>query len=150
LGLRGWDNRGGMTIITNNDGDQALRLNSGSRISQTFAPYDRFIGLTPSEQITFCGNFDLLSGPARITLLLDQSEMATIDINKTANRCVSFDAQPFKKLEIKFSITSDNEIQIDDLRLYSYVHTLDMYDENGQPGPTRDLIVRMNNDWLVD
>jgi len=45
---------------------------------------------------------------------------------------------------------SNAEIRIDDLRLYSYVQILGVYDKNGNPGPLRDLITRMNTDWLAD
>jgi len=150
LGLRGWDLQGEAATVTNDDGDQALHLQAGAEISQTFAPYDRFAGLTPSEQITFCANFSLLDNPTRITLLLDESTVGTIDVKETAHHCATLDAQAFKRLEIKFAIASDTEIQIDDLRLYSYVQTLGVYDEYGQPGPIRDLVVRLNKVWLDD
>ncbi len=150
LGLRGWDVQGESEVLTNDDGDQALKIQPGGEISQTFAPYDRFVGLTPSEEIKFCANFRLLADPARVTLLLDDTAAGMIDVNETAYRCTTLESQPFKKLEIKFSITSDTKIQIDDLRLYSYVQTLGVYDEHNQPGPARDLIVRLNNDWLSD
>ena len=55
-----------------------------------------------------------------------------------------------KQTEVVFSLLTDSDIQIDDLRLYSFVQTLDVYDENGNPGPLRDMIVKLNTVWLLD
>jgi len=150
LGLRGWDARGQVTPITNADGDQALRMQAGSKISQTFAPFDRFAGLGPSKQLTFCANFKRLAAPAHITLSLSGELLGDLVVTETAQQCTTMDAQAIKLPEVVFSISSDAEIQMDDLRLYSYVQILNVYDENGQPGPIRDLITRMNKEWLAD
>ncbi len=150
LGLRGWDTRGGLEVITNDDGDHALRMQAGAGISQTFAPFDRFGGLETNEQVTFCANFKQPAEPAHITLLLNGTLLGALDVNETAQHCVTMDARNMRQPEIIFSVLSDSEIQIDDLRLYTFVQTLNVYDEHGQPGPLRDLIVRMNTDWLAD
>jgi hypothetical protein len=76
--------------------------------------------------------------------------LAALNISETAQQCVSMDAQAIKQSEVVFSVISDAEIQIDDLRLYSFVQILGVYDKNGNPGPLRDLIIRMNTDWLAD
>jgi len=148
LGLRGWDSQGSAEVVTNDEGDQALHMQAGAVISQTFAPFDRFAGLGSSEQITFCANFKRLADPAHISLLLNGTLIGTLDVNKTAPYCVKMDAQAIKQSEVVFSVSSDIEIQIDDLRLYSFVQMLNVYDKNGQPGPLRDLLVRMNKVWL--
>lgn len=150
LGLRGWDSRGGLEVITNDDGDHALRMQAGAEISQTFAPFDRFGGLETNEQVTFCANFKQPAEPAHITLLLNGTLLGALDVNETAQHCVTMDARNMRQPEIVFSVSSDSEIQIDDLRLYTFVQTLNVYDKHGQPGPLRDLIVRMNTDWLAD
>ncbi len=148
LGLRGWDYQGDLTVITNDDGDKALHMQAGAVISQTFDPFDRFAGLGSSEQLTFCANFKRLTDSAKIELSLNGTAMGTLAVNETAHQCVTMDALAMKQSTVKFSISSDAEIQIDDLRLYSYVQVLNVYDQYGQPGPLRDLIVRLNKDWL--
>ncbi len=150
LGLRGWDSEGQLRVMTNADGDQALRLQAEAVISQTFVPFDRFVGLGPSEQLTFCANFTRLAEPARITLLLNGMPLGALDVHETKQHCVAMDAQAIKQSLVTFSVSSDVEIQIDDLRLYSYVQILGVYNKNGQPGPLRDLIVRLNTEWLAD
>jgi hypothetical protein len=150
LGTRGWASQGEVEVITNDDGDKALIMQAGAVISQTFSPYARFAGLGPSEQITFCANFKVLTESAQITFSQSGTPLETLDIEETGQHCVVFDAQIMKQSEIEFSISSDAEIQMDDLRLYSFVQMLNVYDENGKPGPLRDLIVRMNTDWLAD
>jgi len=132
------------------DGDHALRMQAGAGISQTFAPFDRFGGLEVKDQVTFCANFEQPAEPAHITLLLNGTPLGALDVSETAQHCVTMDARNMKQPEIVFSVLSDSEIQIDDLRLYTFVQTLNVYDEHGQPGPLRDLIVRMNTDWLAD
>jgi len=150
LGLRGWDIQGEAQVVENSDGDKALDMQSGTAISQTFKPYARFAGLTPSEQVTFCANFTKVAKATRLTLLLNGTALAEFDVNQPAQACTVMDAKAFKQSELVFSVMTDNEIQVDDLRLYSFVQILDVYDENGQPGPLRDLIVRMNTRWLSD
>jgi len=150
LGLRGWESQGEVEIIQNKDGDQALRMQPWAVISQTFVPFERFAGLGASEQLTFCANFTPLGGPVQITLLLNGTNLATLDIVETTQQCTSMDAKAIKQSEVVFSVLGDAEVQIDDLRLYSFVQILNVYDENGQPGSIRDLIVRMNTDWLAD
>jgi len=150
LGLHGWETQGNVSIVENADGDQALNMQPLSVISQTFAPFERFAGLGSSEQLTFCANFKPLAGPAKITLLLNGTNLAALDISEAAQQCVSMDAQSIKQSQVVFSVMSDAEVQVDDLRLYSFVQILGVYGENGQPGPIRDLIVRMNKDWLAD
>jgi hypothetical protein len=150
LGLRGWDTQGQVTVITNVDGDQALRMQAAAVISQTFAPFNRFAGLGSSEQLTFCANFKRLAEPARITLSVNGKQMSAFDISETGQHCVEMDAQPIKQASVVFSVSSDAETQLDDLRLFSYVQKLNVYDEYGQPGPLRDLIVRLNTDWLAN
>jgi hypothetical protein len=149
LGLHGWDSRGEVAVITNDDGDRALRMQADALISQTFIPFDRFAGLGPSKHLTFCANFKRLAEPAHIRLLLNGALLGAIDVSETAQHCIAMDAQAIKQSEVVFSVSSDVETQIDDLRLYSYVQTLNVYDEYGQPGPIRDLIVRLNKDWLA-
>jgi len=150
LGLRGWDSQGKVALVENADGDQALLMQARAVISQTFDPFDRFAGLGPSEQLTFCANFERLAEPAHIMLLLNGTVLGALDVSETGQHCVAMDAQAIKQPEVVFSVLSDVEIQIDDLRLFSFVQILDVYDENGQPGPLRDLIVRLNTDWLAD
>lgn len=150
LGLRGWDVTGTAEVITNMDGDKALRLQPGAEISQTFAPYERFIGLTPSKEITFCAHVAQLAKPAHLSLALNYSEIGRLELNEPGKACTVMDSQAFKQLQIRFSITSDTQVQLDDLRLFSYVHELGVYDEDGDPGVLRDLIVRLNNEWLND
>ena len=150
LGSRGWDFQDNLNIITNDDGDLALLMQDGTEISQTFQPFERFIGLTPSEQVTFCANFKRPLEPADITLSLNGTVMATLTVSDASNQCAIMDAQPFKQTTIVFSISSDSEIEVDDIQLYSFVQKLNVYDKNGQPGPLRDLIVRFNNEWLSD
>ncbi len=150
LGLHGWEIHGEVSIVENADGDQALNMQPLSVISQTFAPFERFAGLGSSEQLTFCANFKPFAKPATITLLLNGMNLAALNISETAQQCVSMDAQAIKQSEVVFSVISDAEIQIDDLRLYSFVQILGVYDKNGNPGPLRDLIIRMNTDWLAD
>ena len=150
LDLHGWETQGEVAVVENADGDQALNMQPLSVISQTFVPFARFAGLGSSEQVTFCANFKPLAEPARITLLLNGTNLASLDISEAGQQCVSMDAQAIKQSEVVFSVMSDAEIQIDDLRLYSFVQVLGVYDENGNPGPLRDLIVRMNTDWLAD
>ena len=150
LGLHGWETLGEVAVIENTDGDQALHMQARAVISQTFAPFERFAGLGSSEQLTFCANFKLLAGPAQITLLLNGMNSVALEVTETAQACVDMEAKAIKQSEVVFSILSDTEILIDDLRLYSFVQSLDVYDENGNPGPLRDLIVRMNTDWLAD
>jgi hypothetical protein len=150
LGLRGWDANGQLAPLTNTDGDQALLMQAGAEISQSFAPFDRFAGLGNNEQVTFCANFTRLAAPAHIRILFNGSRMGTLDVDETAEHCVAMDAQAIKQAAVVFTISTDAEIQIDDLRLYSYVQVLDVYDKNGQPGPLRDLIVRLNTVWLAD
>jgi len=148
LGLRGWDHQGEITLIENADGDQALHMQPGAVISQTFAPFDRFAGLGSTEQLTFCANFTRLNDPAQIILLLDGKQIGNFEVTETAQHCVSMDSQAIKQRSVTFSISSKDEVQLDDLRLFTFVQKLDVYDENGQPGPLRDVIVRMNTDWL--
>lgn len=150
LGLRGWDSQGQLMVITNADGDQALRMQADAIISQTFSPFERFVGLGPSEKLTFCANFKRLAKPAHITLLLNGTLIGAFDVSETAWHCVKMDAQAIKQSKVTFSVSSDVEIQVDDLRLYSFVQILNVYDKNGHPGPLRDLIVRLNTDWLAD
>jgi len=148
LGLHGWGSRGEVALITNDDGDQALRMQAEALISQTFIPFDRFAGLGPSEQLTFCANFKRLAEPAHITLMLNGTPLGALDVNETTYQCTTMDAQAIKQAEVEFSVSSNVDIQIDDLRLYSYVQSLNVYDEHGQPGPIRNLIVRLNKVWL--
>lgn len=150
LGLRGWDSRGETEVVINEDGDQALRMQAGAVISQTFAPFARFAGLGPSEQITFCANFTNVAQATHISLLLNGAPYGALDIDESSQHCTVMDAQMIKQAEVVFSIMTDHEVQIDDIRLYSFVQVLNVYDENGQPGPLRDLIVRMNTEWLAD
>jgi len=150
LDLRGWETQGKVAVIENPDGDRALHMQPRSVISQTFAPFERFAGLGSSDQLTFCANFEPIAGPAHIMLLLNGLSLGALDINETSHACVEMEAQAIKQSEVVFSILSDTEILIDDLRLYSFVQILDVYDENGNPGPLRDLIVRMNKDWLTN
>ena len=149
LGLRGWDIQGELEVVGNTDGDKSLKMQSGAVISQTFKPYARFAGLGPSEQVTFCANFTSPEGAARITLLLNGIAVGEIDVTEATRGCTAMDAPAFKQSEIVFSVMTNSNIQIDDLRLYSFVQVLNVYDENGKPGPLRDLIVRMNTDWLM-
>jgi len=150
LGSRGWDIQGKTEVVRNPDGDKSLNMYSGAVISQTFKPYARFAGLSPSEQVTFCANFTSLEGTAHITLLLNGAGYGEFDVTENSRGCTVMDSQEFKQSEIVFSVMTDSNIQIDDLRLYSFVQVLGVYDENGQPGPLRDLIVRMNTNWLSD
>ena len=150
LGLRGWDSLGLAEVITNDDGDKALRMHAGTVISQTFAPFDRFGGLETSEKLTFCADFIHLAEPAHITLLLDGEHLGTLEVNETGQHCTTMDARNLRQPEVVISLLSSAELQIDDLRLYTFVQSLNVYDENGQPGPLRDLIVRLNTDWLAD
>ena len=150
LGLRGWETQGEVATIENSDGDQALHMQPWAAISQTFVPFDRFAGLGASDKLTFCANFIPIAGPAQITLLLNGTNLAALDISQAGQQCVSMDAQAIKQSEVVFSVLSNAEIQIDDLRLYSFVQILGVYDKNGKPGPLRDLITRMNTDWLAD
>jgi hypothetical protein len=150
LGLHGWETQGEVSIVENTDGDKAINMLPLSVISQTFVPFARFAGLGSSQQLTFCANFKPMAGPARITLLLNGTNLTALNISETAQQCVSMDAQSIKQSEVVFSVMSDAEIQVDDLRLYSFVQILGVYDENGNPGPLRDLIVRMNTDWLAN
>ncbi len=150
LDLRGWDTDGQLEVIANTDGDKALRMQAGAVISQTFTPFDRFAGLGTSETLTFCANFTRLADPANITLTLDGEILAVLEVNEKKRHCVAMEAFSIKQPEVRFSISSDVEIQMDDLRLYSYVQILDVYDEIGQPGPLRDLIVRLNKEWLAN
>ena len=150
LGLRGWDSQGQLMVITNADGDQALTLQAEAVISQTFAPFDRFAGLGPSEILTFCANFTRLTDPANISLMLNGTLLGVLEVDRTAHHCVEMDAQIIKQTKVTFSVSSDVEIQMDDLRLYSYVQILDVYDKNGRPGSIRDLIVRLNTEWLAE
>jgi hypothetical protein len=150
LGLRGWDSEGELVVFSNADGDQALRMQAGTVISQTFVPFDRFAGLGPSEVLTFCANVTRLADPANITLKLNGAFLAVLEVNKTAQHCLAMDAQSIKKSEVTFSISSDVEIEMDDLRLYSYVQILGVYDKDGLPGPLRDLIFRLNTQWLAE
>ncbi|NOR19973.1 MAG: hypothetical protein GQ538_07795, partial [Xanthomonadales bacterium] len=141
LGLRGWETQGEAEIILNSDGDQALHMQTGAVISQTYNPYERFAGLGSDKQITFCANFTKMTEAARITLLLNGVPYAELDINDTSQNCSVMDAQAIQQSEVVFSVMTDAEIQIDDLRLYSYVQILDVYDKDGHPGALRDLIV---------
>jgi hypothetical protein len=150
LDLRGWHSQGELEVIDNDDGDRALRLKAGSAISQTFSPFARFAGLGPSEQITFCASFILDKGPAQIRLQLNQTAYGEFVVSESAQHCVVMDAQSMKQTEVEFSISSDVDVEIDDLRLYSFVQTLNIYDENGQIGSVRDMIIRMNTDWLAN
>jgi len=150
LGLRGWETQGEVVTIENNDGDQALHMQPWAAISQTFVPFERFAGLGASDKLTFCANFTPIAGPAQITLLLNGTNLAALDINEAEQQCVSMDAQAIKQSEVVFSVVSNAEVRIDDLRLYSFVQILGVYDKNGNPGPLRNLITRMNTDWLAD
>jgi len=150
LGLHGWDIQGEVTATENTDGDQALHMQPKATISQTFAPFERFAGLGSSERLTFCANFKLLAGPVQITLLLNGLTLAVLEISETEQACVGMEARAIKQSKVVFSVLTDADILIDDLRLYSFVQVLGVYDENGQPGPVRDLIVRLNTDWLAN
>jgi len=150
LDLRGWETQGEVAVFENEDGDRALHMQPLAAISQTFVPFERFVGLGTSDQLTFCAIFTPLRGPAQITLLLNGTSFAALDIGETAQACVDMEAKAMKQSEVVFSILSDAEIQIDDIRLYSFVQVLNVYDENGNPGPLRDLITRLNKDWLAD
>ena len=149
LGLRGWETQGETTIVNNNDGDQALNMQASAVISQTFSPFARFAGLGTGKQITFCANFTGVTETTRIDLLLNGTAYGELDLNESSRACTVMDAQAMKQSEIVFSIMTDMGVQIDDVRLYSFIQTLNIYDVNGQPGPFRDLIVRMNNNWLI-
>lgn len=148
LNLRGWDSQGEVTVISNDDGDNSLVMQAGATVSQTFSPFDRFAGLGSSEQLKFCANFNPLTEPAHVKLMLNGSTVGTLDVGETIHHCEIMDAQTIKQAEVEFSISSNVEIEIDDLRLYSYVQVLNIYDEFGLPGPLRDLVVRMNKEWL--
>ncbi len=150
LGLRGWDTRGEAEVVSNDDGDLTLQIQADAVISQTFNPFARFAGLGPSEQITFCANFTKVAQATHVSLLLNGTPYGDLDVDESSQHCTVMDAQAIKQSEVVFSIMTDHEIQIDDIRLYSFVQVLNVYDENGQPGPLRDLIVRMNTEWLVD
>ena len=148
LGMRGWDSEGETEVVDNTDMDKALNMKAGSSIGQTFSPNARFAGLGPSEEITFCANFTISDEDVQVKLLLNETPYSELSLSESGQHCTSMDAQSMKQTEVVFSLLTDSDIQIDDLRLYSFVQTLDVYDENGNPGPLRDLIVRMNTDWL--
>ena len=148
LGLRGWDQQGIVEVVNNTDGDKALNMQAGAAISQTFKPSARFAGLGTSEQLTFCANISNASKPTNIKLLLNGSAYGELVATDAGQHCTELDASVIKQSEVVFSIFADSALQIDDIRLYSYVQILDVYDLNGQPGSIRDLIVRLNTDWL--
>lgn len=150
MGLRGWDNEGAVSVITNDEGDRAIRMQANTEISQAFAPFEHFINLELSEKLTFCANFKLREQLVRIKLSIDGTDQGSLDVGSSGNHCKVLDVEPVKKNEVVFSFSSDAEIEIDDLRLYTYIQRLDVYDENGLASSLRDLIVRFNKEWLED
>jgi hypothetical protein len=150
LGIHGWTTHGDLEVVTDQAGDLALQLSAGSTISQAFSPFDRFAGLGRSETLTFCANFTHSGENARLSLFIDDEEIGALDISESGRQCSDLDVQSIRKPEVTFSLSSDAQLQIDDLRLYAFVQKLDVYDETGQPGPIRDLIIKFNFDWLDD
>ncbi len=150
LGIRGWSTHGDLALVTNSEGDQALRLQGGASISQSIAPFEHFVALGLSERLHFCVNAEALAGPGTITLLLDGTAVGNLTVGDGAWSCIELDAAPVKQADVVFSLGSDSEVEIDDLRFFTFVQRLNVYDENGQPGPLRDIIRQLNNEWLGD
>ncbi len=150
LDLRGWETEGGVTLITNDEGDRAIQLQANGRISQEFAPYARFISLHLSENLTFCANFKPLQQGARINLSINDTDQGSFEVDNIGQQCFALDIAAIRQPKVEFSLSTDAEIEIDDLRLYGFVQRLHVYDENGQPGSIRELIVRLNTEWLGD
>jgi hypothetical protein len=98
----------------------------------------------------FCANFEPSQGGAHVTLSINGVSQGDFEIDETAYRCIDLAVAEIRQPEITFSVASNASIQLDDLRLFGFVQRMNIYDENGQPGSLRDLIVRMNTDWLAD
>jgi len=150
LGIRGWSTEGNVSLVTNSEGDRALRLQAGASISQTIAPFEHFVALGLSEQLHFCANAEALAGPGMITLLLDGAAAGSLTVGDSASSCMELDAAAVKQANVEFSLASNSEVEIDDLRFFAFVQRLHVYDENGQPGPHRGIIRKLNLEWLGD
>jgi len=150
LGIRGWRADGDLSLVTNSEGDQALHLKAGAMISQSIAPFEHFVALGLSQQLTFCANFEPPNQPVRITLYVSGSAVADFKTSEREWNCMALDADVMKMPSAEFSLRSDTEVVIDDLRLFAFVQRLHVYDEEGQPGPLRDIVRKLNHEWLND
>ena len=145
---RGWRLDGEVEIIQNADGDNAIHMQPGSLASQTFIPSRRFVALGASEQLRFCAHFEPASPTASMAILFNGTEAGAIREVGEGRHCAELDIQLVRSGEVTFSIRSDSDVVIDDLQLYAFVQRLHVYDENGEPGPLRNPIIKLNSEWL--
>lgn len=149
-GTHGWRTAGDVSVITNSDGDQALQMQAGSMISQSFMPFDRFVSLGLSEELKFCANVRRPAHPASLTLSINGASVGELAIDSDNTSCVAIDIEKSKQEQIEFSISTDTELEVDDLKLFAFVQRLNIYDENGQPGDLRPTIIKLNKEWLMN
>lgn len=149
MGLKGWQAAGEASLVSNTAGDRALLMQAGAMISQAFSPHGRFVALGLSEQLHFCANFGRPPMPAEVTLTINQTTVGQFSITDSERKCVALNIETIKQSHVEVSITTNAELEIDDLQLFAFVQRLHVYDENGEPGPLRDLIVRFNKEWLA-
>ena len=142
-GLHGWDISGDVELIENT-GENKIKLSKDSQISQLYNPFERHMLFSSYKELIFCLDSEQ---EANLTLLLNEKEKK-LEL-KEGNSCHTVDiSKQEKTTHFKFKVTSDEDIIIDNMKLYGFVQRLKVYDEFGKESLYLDSIRKMNKELI--
>lgn len=140
VGLDGWVTQGEVKLIKGNR-DNQIKLSKDSSISQSYNPHTRHMLATSYQQLNFCfvsentGNIDIYSS----------SDLVANIAVETGTNCIKFQAEKLvtaKQVELR--IVANNDLVLDELKLYGFVQKLGMYDEFNSPASHLKAIKQLN------
>ncbi len=129
--LDGWEATPQVTV-KNINGDRWLSLPAGASVSQTFRPERRFMLVSAYEEVTLCLQ---ARQAATLEVSVNDQTLTAWDLVPGEN-CTQLPAQLLNTAEpTRFSMVSQQAVELDELQLYGFTQHLGLYDAKGQPGP---------------
>lgn len=135
-GLESWKSNGKDVSIKEIDGLKKCFLSAGSKIEQLVEGKIE----TVSEEITCSMDVELIDGKASITICLDDTEKQFI-VKKSGK----YEIQIKEDAWGTFSISSDNDIYVDNIKLYNFCQKGLLYDTEWKEEQFIDVIREMNS-----
>ncbi len=141
MGTDGWHIEG-LAAIESQKQDQSLLMQADSSITQKFLADKRFKLLVEYQDVTVCL---FANKKALLEIKVDGVIIEEWQIQPDQN-CIQISAEPFKlRVPLLFSIKTQSEVLIDEIKLFGFTQVLGLYDADGNPAKYLEAYRNLND-----
>lgn len=140
FGLEGWQHEGEVEVVKEKL-DSQLKMTKGSFIVQNVNVHEKLMLPAMAENLNLC-IFSPTGGG--VSLYVGDTSFFTKILIK-GNNCLVLRIPPLENGAVEFKLVANQDLVIDELKLYGFVQRLGVYDEFGGAGAYLESVLSINS-----